>query len=346
VGTSVTINNSNTLKAIAYMSGMTDSPITSASYVIGPEVVSPPPAPSGPTPVIVGTQNIVTYTTGVATDSYGNPVQYWFDWGDGSNTDWLQSGILTATHAWSSQGMMQVKVRARSATNPMVVSAFSQPLNVNMVIANFQISKILFADVDSWTLTLNTNTTLPSTTFNICGIHTPPGGPPGCGNWWNQTTDSTGYWTQTSPLSSNEDGSWQEWVTIPGVPGQPAVAGQSNTISFTVSAPSLNLSICRIVSPTATDCISSGTSFHLGDYWKITLTTNLVSYPFFYCGSNDGTLPCPPTTNLATDNSGNWSQTGYFDSNTPQGTWTQQAQFQVFRPRVVNSNIISFTVSP
>jgi hypothetical protein len=35
VGTSVKISNSETLKAIAYESGRTDSPVTSANYTIG-----------------------------------------------------------------------------------------------------------------------------------------------------------------------------------------------------------------------------------------------------------------------------------------------------------------------
>jgi hypothetical protein len=44
-GTSVSISSSNTLKAIAYKSGMTDSTVTSANYTIGMASSSPTPSP-------------------------------------------------------------------------------------------------------------------------------------------------------------------------------------------------------------------------------------------------------------------------------------------------------------
>ena len=52
-----------------------------------------------------------------------NPDSYWmFDWGDGTNTSWLQlvdgQTSITQTHRWNSPGMYQLHVKFRSETVP------------------------------------------------------------------------------------------------------------------------------------------------------------------------------------------------------------------------------------
>jgi hypothetical protein len=53
----------------------------------------------------------------VTTDSEGDQVYYWFDWGDGTNYGWIgpyDSGTtVNGSHVWSSQGTYIIKVKAK-----------------------------------------------------------------------------------------------------------------------------------------------------------------------------------------------------------------------------------------
>jgi hypothetical protein len=65
---------------------------------------------------------------------------YWFDWGDGSNSDWLgpyKSGeTITTTYTWESEGTYQVKVKTLdilgAETDYGIESEWSDPLSVSM----------------------------------------------------------------------------------------------------------------------------------------------------------------------------------------------------------------------
>jgi len=49
-------------------------------------------------------------------DLDGNQIYYWFDWGDGTNSDWIgpyASGVnASANHTWTVNGTYQIKVKA------------------------------------------------------------------------------------------------------------------------------------------------------------------------------------------------------------------------------------------
>ena len=51
------------------------------------------------------------------TDMDGDPVSYWFDWGDGSNSGWLgpfpPGFTVLVNHSWSTKGTYKVKVKAK-----------------------------------------------------------------------------------------------------------------------------------------------------------------------------------------------------------------------------------------
>jgi hypothetical protein len=57
-----------------------------------------------------------TYTSST-TDLDGDPIYYWFDWGDGTSTGWLgpipPGGPLSVNHSWSAKGSYAVKVKAK-----------------------------------------------------------------------------------------------------------------------------------------------------------------------------------------------------------------------------------------
>jgi hypothetical protein len=88
-----------------------------------PETISTPTPPTGAASATVGIGQ--TYTSGGATSSLSNGVQYLFNWGDASNSGWLPTGIVSASHTWSSAGTYSMSVQARSAANPGITSAIS-----------------------------------------------------------------------------------------------------------------------------------------------------------------------------------------------------------------------------
>ena len=107
--------------------------LKSTTYSSGGEPGAPnkPSKPSGPSSGSPGTE--YTYSSSV-TDPEGDDVYYWFDWGDGSNSDWLgpySSGTGTsASHSWGSKRTYSVKVKAKDDGGQ--VSVWSDPLSVTM----------------------------------------------------------------------------------------------------------------------------------------------------------------------------------------------------------------------
>jgi hypothetical protein len=89
------------------------------------ETVSTPTTPTGPTTGTVGTA--YTYSTGGSISNWGDPVQYFFDWDDGSDSGWLAVGTTSAWHSWGVAGTYNVRVMARCGTHTGIVSGWSDP---------------------------------------------------------------------------------------------------------------------------------------------------------------------------------------------------------------------------
>jgi hypothetical protein len=105
------------------------SPSGALAVSIVVEAVSTPSTPSGST---AGTPGMsYSYSTGGASDNFGNPVQYQFNWGDGNYSGWLAAGTTTASHSWSA-GTYSVTAQARSATNNLVLGSQSAALTVTI----------------------------------------------------------------------------------------------------------------------------------------------------------------------------------------------------------------------
>ncbi len=104
----------------------------SSGLAVTVEAVSAPAMLSGPTSGLPNVQ--YTYSTGGSTSNLGHQVQYFFDWGDDTNSGWLPVGVTTASKAWTA-GMLNgyiIKTRARCATDPLAVSGWSAQLTVNI----------------------------------------------------------------------------------------------------------------------------------------------------------------------------------------------------------------------
>ena len=94
-----------------------------------PETVSPP-AVSGPAAGTVNQSYTFTVTTPSTVTPSGDPVQYFFDWGDGNNSGWVSG--TSAQHIWGATGNYSVKVQARCATHTSVVSAWSGTVSITI----------------------------------------------------------------------------------------------------------------------------------------------------------------------------------------------------------------------
>jgi hypothetical protein len=89
---------------------------TYIATALRPEINNPPNKPiiTGPTSGKKGQ----TYTFEVTSiDSDGDDLFYWFDWGDGSNSDWLGSfnsgELVEESHSWNETGNFQIMVKAK-----------------------------------------------------------------------------------------------------------------------------------------------------------------------------------------------------------------------------------------
>ena len=79
-----------------------------------PDAPNTPPAPSGP---YSGLVNVGYNFTALTTDPQNDPLYYYFDFGDGTNSGWVgpyNPGVSgTANHAWTHGGSFNVKVKAK-----------------------------------------------------------------------------------------------------------------------------------------------------------------------------------------------------------------------------------------
>ncbi len=89
------------------------------------ETIPQPSVPVGPGNG--SSDETITFTTENLTTSFGHPVVYQFDWGDGSTSGW---GENSQSYIYDSAGTMQVKVRARCQFHGWVVSEWSDFHNI------------------------------------------------------------------------------------------------------------------------------------------------------------------------------------------------------------------------
>jgi hypothetical protein len=91
------------------------------------ETISKPGTPEGETEPLIN--ETYTYTTTGATSDLGHVVQYSFDWGDGSESEWSTSN--TAMHSWPASGLKNISVTARCEVHQNKVNT-SDNLEVNV----------------------------------------------------------------------------------------------------------------------------------------------------------------------------------------------------------------------
>lgn len=92
------------------------------------EVIPAPTAPAGRANATVGVA--LAYTVAPVASNQGHVVEYRFDWGDGTLSDW--SADPQAEHAWANPGYRNVKVQARCAAHPLLETAWSGSISVTV----------------------------------------------------------------------------------------------------------------------------------------------------------------------------------------------------------------------
>jgi len=117
------------------LSGSTDQQacyvrVINVTVGAGGETVSTPTKPSGREDGATSTS--YEYTTGASTSSSGHSVQYFYDWGDATDSGWLPVGIVKASKAWSTPGIYSVRAKARCSIDIAVESAWSAVLSVDI----------------------------------------------------------------------------------------------------------------------------------------------------------------------------------------------------------------------
>ena len=104
----------------------------SSAFTVDIETISTPTTPSQQ-PSGDGLPNtIYTYSTGGATSSIGDPVQYYFNFGDGTNSGWLPVGVTSFSKIWTGGGTFTVQAKARCSIHTSTESAWSTALTVNI----------------------------------------------------------------------------------------------------------------------------------------------------------------------------------------------------------------------
>ncbi len=100
------------------------------------ETISTPGTPNGETSPLPNVQ--YSYSTSGATSNLGHTIEYRFDWGDGSTSDWSIS--KSASYTWTTEGERTITVTARCQDHTEIQSE-SAGLDINVNIPEEIVSK-------------------------------------------------------------------------------------------------------------------------------------------------------------------------------------------------------------
>ena len=112
-----------------------------AFTVTASEAVSTPTVLSGPTTGETGTS--YTFMVGGAASSLGHSIQYLIDWGDGTDSNWLDVGTTSASKSWSSSGTYTVQVKARCSDHTDIESGWATLPAVTISDASYSTIQVL-----------------------------------------------------------------------------------------------------------------------------------------------------------------------------------------------------------
>jgi C1A family cysteine protease len=210
------------------------------------EAVSTPGTPSGPSRGVADTTN--TYLTAGSSSNFGHPIQYFFDWGDGTNSGWLPVGQISTSKTWSSVGTYSVKVQARCSTHTSAISAWSGTRDANIelglqspsdaVVFNSAFLITNYQPTFTWTVTGTYSgfkilfSTSPAD-FTTRGIKVAAGGATGTSNSWRPSSSN---WKKIMKSSNNNGSIRPIYWKIVGTKADKTIV-ESGIRSFTIGTP-------------------------------------------------------------------------------------------------------------
>ncbi len=106
---------------------------TSVAISIPEETISTPSRPSGPISGEAGQE--LSFQTEGAVSNLAHPVEYRFDWGDGTMSAWMEFGPFDTgwtPHSWGEEGDYAVRAQARCTIHTTIVSDWSEPKQVSI----------------------------------------------------------------------------------------------------------------------------------------------------------------------------------------------------------------------
>ena len=130
-----TIENSYSIKVKAKDTLSAESSWSeSLTVTISREENNPPNKPATPNGEASGKIGVSYIYESSTTDSDGNQIYYLFDWGDGTDSEWVgpyDSGdICQESHIWNTKGSYSIKVKAKDTLG--AESSWSDPLPISM----------------------------------------------------------------------------------------------------------------------------------------------------------------------------------------------------------------------
>ena len=104
---------------------MTGNKTITANFI--KETVSAPNLPTGPTSGMV--QQSLNFNVAGSSSSFGHPIEYRFNWADGSYSNW---GSGSASHVYAAAGTYSIRAQTRCQTHTDIVSGWSPGLTVTI----------------------------------------------------------------------------------------------------------------------------------------------------------------------------------------------------------------------
>jgi hypothetical protein len=298
-----------------YPGGPVEAGVTSFTTLpSNQETVSPPSTPSGPTSGTPGTA--YSYTTGGSSDNLGNPVQYLFYWGDGSNSGWLPTGTTSATHSWSA-GSYNVTAQARSATNNSVVSSQSGALSVKITAQESVSTPSAPSGPASGT---------PATPYSYStgGSSDNLGNPVQYLFYWGDGSNSG--WLPTGTTSATHSwsaGSYNVTAQARSATNNAVVSSQSAALAVSITAQE---SVSTPSTPSGPTSGTPGTPYSYSTGGSSDNLGNPVQYLFYWGdGSNSGWLPTGSTSATHSWSAGTYGVTAQARSATNNSVVSSQS---------------------
>jgi hypothetical protein len=219
---------------------MNSNKTITANFTPPSENVSAPTNITGPATTIAGKSEI--YTASGALSSLGHTLQYQFNWGDGTISDW---GDATQSHTWSTAGTFNIRSQARCETDITNASRWSG--NLTRVKVSYLTLNTTVIPVSSGNVVKNPdktgysyNESVQLTAVSNAGFI--------FGSWSGDATGSVNSLTITLTANMNVTANFtllNETISIPTIISGPAatIAGKSETYTTNGAVSSLGHSV-------------------------------------------------------------------------------------------------------